>query len=299
MVTKYASRLAVGIVLAGALGSAVPAARAADLRPGDGAIEVVGTSEGFTMDGEHAAGFVTFQASSSHPAGALYSLLQLRTETALDDVLENLRRGISDDRAESVAGGRSVQEQARLLGGAAVLPGQPVTFTSFLGPGTYHLVNYQDLREGGVRQAADRQRTLTITHRWDVVRAPQVAATCVMTLGRDEAAFRMPATLPAGSALRVVNAMSQLSEAVFMPVRPGTTRQQMQEFFNAADRGDFSVPPPFIGGPVGLPALGPGRTTVLRVALRPGDYTLVTWYPNFDDGTMLAAQGQFAMVRIV
>jgi hypothetical protein len=34
------------------------------------------------------------------------------------------------------------------------------------------------------------------------------------------------------------------------------------------------------------------------VSLQPGQYALLTWYPNFDNGTMLAAQGQFALVTI-
>ena len=47
-----------------------------------------------------------------------------------------------------------------------------------------------------------------------------------------------------------------------------------------------------------LPALSPGHTTILEVSLQPGQYALVTWYPNLDNGTMLAAQGQFALVTI-
>lgn len=53
------------------------------------------------------------------------------------------------------------------------------------------------------------------------------------------------------------------------------------------------------GGPVGVPALSPGHTTTLGLTPPPGRYALVTWYPNFRDGNMLAAPGQFGLVTVV
>lgn len=300
-------RLATGLIAAAAIVLAVQPAGAGTLAaqpgaparavPAAGVIRVVGTSAGFTAPDRHPAGQVTFEVSTSHPEGGLFSLLKLRPGVALDDLLGDLMSGLSEDRAEAVAGGRAVQAKATLLGGAAVLPGQPISFTRLLTPGTYHLVNYRDLIEGGVEQAAERLGTLTITSRWSSARPPHAAATAVFALAGGHARFLMPTTLRSGSPLRMVNAMPQLGEAVFMPVRPGTTRAQLVAFFETVDQGGWADSP-IIGDPVGVPALGPGQAVVVEIPLPPGPYALVTWYPSLRDGTMLAALGQVEVVTI-
>jgi hypothetical protein len=266
--------------------------------PAGNVIDVVGTSTGFTMPERHSAGFVTFDVSTTHAQGGLFALWKLGPATTLGEALRYALMGLSDTRSESIQGGRALQQHADILGAAAVLPGQPVSFTSLLSPSTYYFVTYQDLREGGVSQAAQRLRRLSITSHYSAARPPVASATAVFTLAGRRAAYRMPTRLPGGRPLRMVNAMPQLTEAVFMPVRPDTTREQLRRFFAAADQEDWSVEPPFIGGPVGLPALSPNRTTLIEPALRPGLYALVTWYPDFNTGRMLAAEGQFELVTI-
>lgn len=295
-------RTVTAVVAAGAGMAAAQPAFAQDratgqTTPASDVVDVVGTSAGFTMPSSHRAGFVTFDVRSTHPQGGLFALWRLRAGTALDDALRYALMGLSDTRSESIEGGRGIQQRVDILGGAAVLPGERVSFTSLLLPGTYHLVNYQDLREGGVPRAAERLHTLTVTKQYSAT-PPVASATAVFTLTAGRAAYRMPTQLRGGQPLLMVNAMPQLTEAVFMPVLPGTTHEQMREFFAAADREDWDVPVPIIGGPVGLPALSPGRATIIRTSLRPGPYALVTWYPDFDTGRMLAAEGQFELVTI-
>ena len=97
-----------------------------------------------------------------------------------------------------------------MFGGAAVLPGVAVSFTSLLLPGVYRLVNYRDLIEGGVPQAAARARTLTIGRDWSSAAPPRAAATCLMTLAGAQARFWLPPTLDSNAPLRITNAMPQL-----------------------------------------------------------------------------------------
>lgn len=292
--------LAAAVVMAGAVTAAAQSALAETPSTARaGAIEVVGTSAGHTMADSHPAGFVTFRVRSDHAAGGLFALWRLRPGATVYESLEYAMMGLSEySRSEAVEGGRGLQERVEILGGAAVLPGQPVTFTSLLRPGTYYVVNYQDLREGGVPQAAERVRALTITNRWEASPPQPTSATAVFTLSDGVAGYQMPTELASGQPVHMVNDMPQLTEAMFMPVHPGTTREQLHAFFTAIDRSDWSVPSPFIGGPVGLPALSPEQNTIVEVSLQPGLYALVTWYPNFEDGTMLAAQGQFALVTV-
>ncbi|MBP2320382.1 hypothetical protein JOF56_000767 [Kibdelosporangium banguiense] len=287
------------VVTAGALLTAGMAQPAVAREQAGNVIEVVGTSAGFTMRDSNSAGQVTFTVSSSHPQGGLFALWTLRPTATLDDALPYAKMGLSDTRSESIAGGRGLQQRVEVLGGAAVLPGQPVSFTAQLRPGTYYLVNYQDFREGGVPQAAARLHTLTITNRYSPAPPPLAHATAVFTLANGKAAYWMPTQLRRGQPLRMINATPQLSEAVFMPVRPGTTQEQMRQFFAAADKEEWDVDVPFTGGPVGLPALSPNHTTIIQTALQPGLYALVTWYPDFRTGRMLAAEGKFELVTIV
>jgi hypothetical protein len=81
-----------------------------------------------------------------------------------------------------------------------VLPGQPVSFTSLLLPGTYHLVNYQDLWDGGVPQAAVRARALIITSQWSGSCPPPASTTSVFTTeaGRHQALPRTDRMLIVG-----------------------------------------------------------------------------------------------------
>jgi len=263
-------------------------------------VEIVGTSTGFTAATRHAAGHVTFRARTSHPAGGLFVLLRLRPGIALGDLLDSLAMGVSDDRAESAAGGRAAQRQAVMYGSAVVQPDHPGSFTSLLRPGHYYLINYQDLFEGGAAQAGQRLRPLTITEDVSPAPPPAAAATAVMTLAHGRARFVVPGTLRAGAPLRLVNAMPQLGEAVIMPVRPGTTDEQVGAFFDAVNAGRWDVESPFTGPALnGASALSPGHTTVLGHSLRPGEYALVTWYPDVETIAMLAAEGQYALITVV
>ncbi|MEJ3747705.1 hypothetical protein WEI85_30990 [Actinomycetes bacterium KLBMP 9797] len=293
---------AVAAVLATALAAVLaspPAAARPAARPAGPVVEVAGTSAGFTVTGRSRPGHVTLAASTTHPAGALFTLVRLRPGAALDEVLANLNRGINGDRADSVAGGLEVQRLAVLPGSAAVLPGTPVSVTAYLTRGTYYVVNLQDLHEGGVPQAAARLHALTVAGTPSAAPPPRPGAGCVFVRGQGWAAFTVPDAVRSGDPIRMVNAMPQLGEAVILPVRPGTTRQHLWEFFEAANRGDWSVEMPFTGGPVGLPVVSPGYTTTVALTLAPGEYAVTTWYPNFADGTMLAAQGQFDLLTVL
>ncbi|MFB4320073.1 hypothetical protein [Actinomadura sp. 21ATH] len=105
--------------------------------------------------------------------------------------------------------------------------------------------------------------------------------------------FRVPALAP----VRVANRSRQFDEAIFMPVRPGTTRAEVGAFF-AAMEGGPQAPAPFTGGPAGMVPLSPGRTAVLSVGLRPGTYALVTWITDYRTGRMHAAQGMHEIVTV-
>jgi len=261
-------------------------------KPAASVIAVVGTSAGFTMADSHPAGQVTFEASSSHPDGGWFALWKLRSGATLDEAL-------NDANDQTAEGGRRLQNDVEVLGGAMALPGQPASFTSLLLPGAYYMVNLRDLVEGGVAQAAPRLHSLTITSQWRPSHPPRASATVVFTQTGSVPGYVVPAELRSGQAVRMVNAMPQMGEAIFLSLRPGTTQEQVQEWFANADRGDWGIPAPYTSLPVGMPSLSPGKTTIVEVSLQPGQYIMVSWYPDFGTGHMLAAEGQFRLVTIV
>ncbi|WP_109507184.1 hypothetical protein [Nocardioides speluncae] len=84
-----------------------------------------------------------------------------------------------------------------------------------------------------------------------------------------------------------------------MPVRPETTEADLQAFFEAMNAGKRPPVMPFTGAPPsGMPVLEAGGRALVRPALAPGRYTLVSWVVDLDDGTMLAARGMHTLVTV-
>lgn len=81
-------------------------------------------------------------------------------------------------------------------------------------------------------------------------RSPSAAAEIVLSSTPAGATrFTAPATLPSGRPVRVVNRSRQYNEAILLPVRPGTTREQVGAYITAVSEGG-QAPSPFTGGPV-------------------------------------------------
>jgi hypothetical protein len=140
---------------------------------------------------------------------------------------------------------------------------------------------------------------LTVTDhvQHDLPARPDSMITMIQT--PDGPRFRAPSTLPAGGSVLVNNLTGQVDEAIFMPVRPGTSSADVQRFFESVDGGQWPSDPPFIGVPRGLPVITPGHAAVIQPALTPGEYALVTWVVDLQTGVRRAAQGMHSLVTVV
>lgn len=277
---------------------AAPAGAApASERPTSRTIEVLGSPTGFTAPATRPSGITTFRLSTTDPAGSRFGLFRLRPGVRLDRYLGHLRTALTGDRTEAVAAGRRVVQQATLLGGASVVPGGPATLTQMLRPGTYHLIDYEDLDNGAHRPVAVRPLTVTDRVAHDVPRRPDGMIRMVET--PDGPRFQAPHTISAGSSLLVSNLSGQVDEAIFVPVRPGTEEKDVQRFFEAVDRGEWPPDSPLAGLPRGMPVLSEGRAAVIEPGLAPGEYALVTWMIDLESGTMRAASGMHQLVTVV
>jgi hypothetical protein len=252
------------------------------------------TPEGFTAPAVVSQDAASFRVTTTDPGGAYIGLIGLRKGVSLQRYLADLEQAYDEtDREAAMAGSRAVERDVVMYGGAAVLPDAPVTFTPRLRPGTYYLIDFKDVGSPGL---ADKVRKLRVVGHGGAV-VPRAGAEIVQVQTADGPRFRAPAQLRAGAAVRVTNRSRQFNEAIFMPVREGTTRAQVGAFF-AAMEGGPAAPYPFIGGPVGMVPLSPGRSTVVSAELRPGTYALVTWVTDYRTGRMHAAQGMNEIITV-
>jgi hypothetical protein len=266
-------------------------------RPKTRTVEVVGSPTGFTAPATRASGITTFRLSTTDPAGSRFGLFRLRPGVRLDRYLAHLRTALTGQGDEAVAAGRKVVQQATLLGGASVVPGGPATLTQMLRPGTYHLIDYEDIENGAHHPVAVRPLAVTDRVEHDVPRRPDGMIRMVET--PDGPRFQAPRTIRAGSSLLVSNLSDQVDEAIFVPVRPGTEEKDVQRFFEAVARGEWPPDSPVAGLPRGMPVLSEGRAAVIEPGLAPGAYALVTWVIDLDTGRMRSARGMHQLVTVV
>jgi hypothetical protein len=259
-------------------------------------LDVVGSPIGFTAPSRRRAGIATFRVSTTDPAGIRLGLFRLRPGVPLDRFVGHLRQTLTGERDEAVVAGRQVSREAVLLGGVATEPGSPAAFTQVLRAGTYHLIDYEDIEEGGPgRPVAVHPLVVTDSIDHDQPARPDALIRMVETPRGPR--FHAPRELRSGESVLITNLSAQLDEAIFMPVRPGTTSAEVQRFFEAAENGEWPESP-FVGVPRGMPVIAPGQSAVLGPELPPGEYALVSWVFDLDNGAARAAQGMHALVTV-
>ncbi|WP_431896360.1 hypothetical protein [Nonomuraea sp. bgisy101] len=276
--------------------TASTAAAHADPEAGATTVDVVVETSGVTAPASVPAGAATFRIRSADPEGAYLGVLRVRPGLPLRRVLADLERAY--DRAnpqDALTAARTLSREVVMHGGAAVLPGTPVSYTAQLAAGTYHLIDFKEVGRPGLEE---KVRTLRVRPAPWRPSLPPAAAQITQYRAQDGTSrFEAPAAIGSGLPVRVVNRSGQFNEAILMPVRPGTTREQVGAFFTAMDEGR-QAPNPFTGGPVGLVPMSPGRSAIVRADLPPGPYALVTWLPDYRTGRGHAAQGMHELLTV-
>ncbi|MFE6615794.1 hypothetical protein [Amycolatopsis sp. NPDC057786] len=248
-----------------------------------GGLDLTVTPSGFTAPSTARAGVLTLKVRSEDPAGAWIGLVRLRPGVALETYARHLKQAMSDEPAEAMAGGRAVTGDAEMFGGVAVAA-VPAAAAIAVSPGDYHLVDFRDVAEPDF---LSRIRPLRVG-RGPSATAPTATAAIIAT----DTGFLAPRSLTSGAPVFVLNASAQFTEAMLLPVRPGTALADLDAFF--ARTG----PSPFTGRPTGVVPLSPWRSAILTTALPPGEYALVTWVRDLRTGEPLALRGARALVRV-
>ncbi|MEU8110564.1 hypothetical protein AB0C18_43360 [Nonomuraea muscovyensis] len=259
-------------------------------------VDVVVETSGFTAPASMPAGATTFRIQSPDPEGAYLGVLRAGPGVSLQQVIADLERAYDRaDPEDALAAARKLAREVVMHGGAAVLPSTPVSYTTELTAGTYHLIDFKEVGRPGL---AEKVRTLRVRPAPWRPSPPAAAAQITQYRAPDGTSrFEAPATIRSGRPVRVLNRSRQFNEAILMPVRPGTTREQVGAYFTAMDEGG-QAPYPFTGRPVGLVPMSPGQSAVVRADLSPGTYALVTWLPDYRTGRGHAAQGMHEILTV-
>ncbi|GAA2626024.1 hypothetical protein SMC26_19085 [Actinomadura fulvescens] len=292
-------RKILGLVAAALL--AVPAfsAPAMAAPPAAPVIDIKADDDGFTAPASSTSGPTSFRVTTTATGdlGSMMGLVRLRPGATPAGFADHLGKVFSDDPRIAVPAGRALMAEAELLGGAQSQPGRPTTFTTTLRPGTYYLLNYLDF-ETQPPAGPEALRTLTVTHERHAGRAPKPGAVVGMSPTAAGPRFHLPPRIRAGAPLLVTNHLDQVNEAIFVPVRPGTTEADLHKFFEGVQNGQWG-PSPFAGAPLGTPPLTPGRSVVLQMPLTPGRYAVITWVIDLTDGVRLGAKGMYSLITVM
>jgi hypothetical protein len=287
--------VASALVAAGAL-LAVPASATAPAGPTAPAraqvVPVAANPDGLVAPGAATLrpGIATFQVSTPDPAGREVGLIQLQPGVDLNTLLQNLAVVLlNNDLEAKKQAGAVVYRDSILLGGVVLQSRAPQSFSQLLRPGTYYLVDYRSLAapnpSGHYQRIAVQGRpSLAVTLPDNVVVQYETAAGAPR--------YFAPARIGQHSKLLIVNRTSQMADSLFLPVRPGTTDEDITRFF----AGQAAAP--FIGGPQGaLPAFS-GYSVMLHADLTPGRYVLLSFVGDRTTGASGASRGMHTIVDV-
>jgi uncharacterized cupredoxin-like copper-binding protein len=158
-------------------------------------------------------------------------------------------------------------------------PGGSVTATIHLEPGTYGVACFIPADSDGKTHAEHGMiGQVTVTQSPDSVdTAPQVDGG---TITLSEFTFQTDASFTGTGTVAIKNVGTQLHEAIIVKEAEGATFEKVKAFFlTPPGTPPPSGPPPFTsaGGIVGL---GPNQTMYQTMALTPGKYVMLCFFPD-------------------
>jgi len=288
---------AVFMAAGGLLALAGPAASANEHQPAGNhshCVTVVGNGTSVHTDQARIkGGTVCFKVSSTNPVsqgngGSNVSLFQPKHGVTLARVFADLREEFSSTPATAAKGTRDIVRDVSLFGLADVVPGYPEVVTENLHSGTYYLMDLVNFTGTG---------------------NPVITRLCVTGHGRSSALhgqvhvattsadrFIAPRYWPHRGTYLFHNVADTIHFMDIVPVKAGTTDQQIQAFFNS---GSQSQPPFFGNGPSGgNDVVSPGGTIMVSYNLPRGTYVLLCFVADDMTGIPHAIMGMHKVIHL-
>jgi hypothetical protein len=158
-------------------------------------------------------------------------------------------------------------------------PGGSVTATIHLEPGTYGVACYIPADSDGKTHAEHGMiGQVTVTQSPDSVEdAPPVDGG---TITLSEFTFQTDASFTGSGTVAIKNVGTQLHEAIIVKEADGATLDKVKGFFLAAPGTPPPAGPPPFTSAGGIVGLGAGQTMYQTMALTPGKYVLLCFFPD-------------------
>lgn len=295
--------------------------------PFDSTVVVHGDSNGLAVThGTVHAGLVRFAVDTANDQGSDVTMFTPAPGKNVNDVLADLQDEFSPDPQKSAKGTRELVTDARFYGLATVVKGTPVIVTERLAAGKYYLFDTNPVVAGhapdlktlevsgpgqgnvffpfpidapffprNLPNLADRLPFLSGHLPFTPSSLPVFPRHPTVKLTSDDR-FKSPDVLPRTGTITVRNVSDTIHFMAVSPVKPGTTDDDIQKFFDSHSQ----APPPFaLDGPsIGMGVLSPGRSADISYQLPAGRYDLECFIPDDKSGMPHAFMGMHKLVTL-
>ena len=256
-------------------------------------VEVVGHGDSVEVSTQSVdAGLISFEVSSTNPStadggGSEITLFRLKEDRTLDDFFGHLANEFSTDPAVVAQATRDLKDDAVFRGLAEVVPNYPETVTEFLRPGTYYLMDLASQPPNTRPKLTTLEVLRNGHHHGDLESDVDVTAL--------DDRFHAPDTWPAEGTYTFSNEDDTLHFMLIVPVKPGTTDDQVQAAF---DDPNLTGPPDFaMEGPTGgNDVVSPGYRLQVSYDLPAGTYVLLCFVGDEETGMPHAVMGMHKVV---
>ncbi|MFC9125539.1 hypothetical protein ACFT4A_01660 [Streptomyces sp. NPDC057099] len=265
-------------------------------------LDIVTGEDGFRAPATAAAGAVTFRVRTTSGRTGIVGIARLRRGIGEAAFRRHLRDVFEKEKARDVIqASRDLMADAELFGGAMAVRGSQSSFTAWLPPGRYLVLEYKDFEGPYVGRdplpGAEHVSPLLV-HAADEAGAgcPRPSATVTAVDTKRGPRFVLEGRMHRGRPVRYVNAMrGQVDELAVYPLTDDSvTEADIQRFF----QDPRSAAPFNLAAQLGTPPLSPGRSAVLGMPLEQGRYALTSWVASMEDAQHLSAHGQVLIVTV-
>ncbi|WP_435281693.1 twin-arginine translocation signal domain-containing protein [Streptomyces koelreuteriae] len=265
-------------------------------------LDIVTGEDGFRAPETAAAGAVTFRVRTTSGRTGIVGIARLRRGVGEAAFRRHLRDVFEKKNAQDVIqASKDLMADAELFGGAMAVPGSQSSFTAWLPPGRYLVLEYKDFegpRVGRDPLPGTEYVSPLLVHAADVAGAgrPRPSATVIAVDTKMGPRFVLEGRIRRDRPVRYVNAMrGQVDELAVYPLTDDSvTEADIQRFFQEP----WSAAPFDLAAQLGTPPLSPGRSAVLGMPLEPGRYALTSWVAGMQDAQHLSAHGQVLIVTV-
>ncbi|MBD0741084.1 hypothetical protein BG418_06250 [Streptomyces sp. CBMA152] len=283
------------LAVAGALGGMANADASAGARHHHGPkpIDIGIDTSGIHAQDDARGGLRTFRVHTDDVNGRQLQLLRPHHGVTLKKIFADLTKAVSRMPVPTAQGITALRDEADAPGGAFVTRNVSESFTTRVKPGRLVLLDFSAFLKDPAHPVFrvmhlhdGNQGSLRTDHRATVVTRETPAGPRFDVRGLHEAK----------DPILFHNAADELHEMQLQPVTPGTTDAQLQAYFDKIAAGKPATAP-FTGPALGLGAVSPGGTVLLRAHhLPPGTYALLCFIPDDKNGVPHAFLGMHKVV---